>query len=283
MSKAIIADTACHIDVTLGKMSQSAKSEFLAYHLNTDVDLVVVYGDCATSIDAARATNGTMAHVEAGLRCGDMRMAEERYRKEIDHLADILYAPSLDAAQNLSDEGISEAQLVGNVMADSFYFAAVTGLRQDFGLVTMHRPENVDDASFMDRFLAALANVDCRFMFPKHPRVHLRWVPQNVEVIDPLPYRAMLVALCSCQFVITDSGGVQEEATLAHTPCLTMRPSTERPITITEGTNELSTPELLSKQIALIKSGNWKHGTVPALWDGRASERIACHLRSVLS
>jgi UDP-N-acetylglucosamine 2-epimerase (non-hydrolysing) len=297
MSKEIIEDTGCHIDLTLpqttssgGEVTRQARMDVLGGFLEMHKpDLVMVYGDCNTSLDAALAAESAkckFAHVEAGLRCRDYRMIEEHNRIEIDTRADILYVPSVDAVYNLAREGrcFSDIQFVGNVMADTYYWRMSQGYtvsgRRDFGLVTMHRPENVDDPVFMRRFVDVLGDLNYPIIFPKHPRVKLEsYVPYGVQVVEPMRYREFNAHLRACTFLITDSGGLQEEATITHTPCLTMRPSTERPVTITEGTNELSTIETLSEQVHLIRENRWKQGSIPVYWDGQASERIACHLR----
>ena len=295
MSKEIIEDTGCHINLTLDNGTRKDKKQSLRrlFKLH-QTDMVMVYGDCNTSLDAAQAaldTHTEFAHVEAGLRCGDMRMIEEYNRIQIDKYADILYVPSVDAVYNLAREGrcFEDIQFVGNVMADSYYWhmaqgCAVTG-RRNFGLVTMHRPENVDDPAFMDRFMEALAELQYPLIFPKHPRVMpLNLIPLNVEIVEPMRYRDFNAHIRACTFLITDSGGLQEEATLTHTPCLTMRPSTERPVTITEGTNELSTIETLREQVRLIRDNQWgvKPSSIPLYWDGKAAERIAAHLQRYL-
>lgn len=293
LSKDIIEDTGCHIDITLRTCSRQQKIvELEAFLQDASPDLVMVYGDCNTSLDAALAAHSQhikVAHVEAGLRCGDMRMIEERNRVAIDGLASIMYVPSVDAVYNLGKAGydLADIQFVGNVMADSYHWHmsnahVVTG-RRHFGLVTMHRPENVDDPKFMDRFMLALGNLYYPIVFPKHPRVKLQWVPNNVEIVEPMRYAEFNANLRACTFLITDSGGLQEEATLTHIPCLTMRPNTERPVTITEGTNELSTIESLKHQVDRIRARSWKQGSTPLYWDGKAAERIACHLNRWLA
>jgi UDP-N-acetylglucosamine 2-epimerase (non-hydrolysing) len=313
MSEQIIEDTGCHIDGVFhgpAHCRQAWVEQFLRSH---HADAVIVYGDCDTTAEAAKAvrnsTRAKLAHVEAGLRCGDLNMKEEANRILVDSISDILYAPSADAQYNLLLEGRSpfDIELVGNVMADSYRWACnkygihrpahiriTKGLmrevvcdhdeRQPYGLVTMHRPENVDNPEFLLRFMLALDNVRFPFVFPKHPRVTLPFIPSNVTVVDPMSYKDMLVHLNTAQFIVTDSGGLQEEATLAGVPCMTMRPSTERPITITEGTNELSTPETLVDQVLRARGcypkNRWKTGHIPTLWDGHTGERIAWHLEN---
>jgi len=294
MSKNIIEDTGCHIDMVLCGDDRSAKNESLAEALRVlRPDLVMVYGDCNTSLDAAMAAEDAkceFAHVEAGLRCGDDRMIEEYNRIKIDRFADILYVPSVDAVYNLAKEKVvfERIQFVGNVMVDTCHWAGCLNdlaiKRERFGLLTMHRPENVDNPLFMLKLMAKVGQLQYPVIFPKHPRVKLpSCVPSNVKVLGPASYKTFAKWLRQAQFLITDSGGLQEEATLAGTPCLTMRPSTERPVTITEGTNELSTPEMLMGQVLRILDGKWKKGSTPLYWDGKAAERIACHLHSYLS
>lgn len=297
MSAQIIEDTGCPIDTTFPSHTSSGKPTTPQMRLDVLTglfelhrpDLVMVYGDCNTAMEAATAAvaaRAKLAHVEAGLRCGDLRMREETNRVAIDVLADILYVPSIDAVYNLAKEGapFDRIQFVGNTMADSFWRLESDPYEQsgNFGVVTMHRPENVDNPVYMARFMNALAELDYPLLFAKHPRVQLPSVPTNVGLLSPLRYREFNHLLHTAKFVITDSGGVQEEATLEGLPCLTMRPSTERPITITEGTNELCTLDELKDKVARILKGEWKVGSVPLYWEGDASERIAWHLKSVL-
>lgn len=299
MSKDIIEDVGCHIDITFprktssgAEASREAKKDVLGGWLEMyQPDLVMVYGDCNVSYDAAMVSYDQkipFAHVEAGLRCGDHRMVEEYNRIQIDAKANILYVPSVDAVYNLACEGrhFKDIQFVGNVMVDSYEW--VWGDKpipkmERFGLLTMHRPENVDDRTFMLKLMTKVGQLQYPIIFPKHPRVNLPYTHSSVQVCEPARYTEFTKLLHQAQFVITDSGGVQEEATMSGTPCLTMRPSTERPVTITEGTNELSTPEMLMGQVLRILNGKWKKGSTPLYWDGKAAERIACHLQKYLS
>lgn len=296
MSKQIIEDTGCHIDIKLKGGPERRRARLFNVLELLHPDLVIVYGDCDTTAEGAavaRDLGVKIAHVEAGLRCGDTRMREERNRTFVDHISDWLYAPSADAEYNLLQEMCKPRQIemVGNVMADSYHWACSKydvhkTAGYGYGLVTMHRPENVDDFNFLSDFMISLQDLCYPILLPKHPRVTLPFVPRNVRVVDPVSYKDMLVHLNSARFIITDSGGLQEEATLAGIPCLTMRPSTERPITITEGTNELSSLHRLYDQVLRIRGGYpnnpWKTGSIPFLWDGKAGERIAAHLERTL-
>jgi UDP-N-acetylglucosamine 2-epimerase (non-hydrolysing) len=273
-------------------------------------DLVVVVGDVnatmATSVTAAKL-HIPVAHVEAGLRSRDMTMPEEINRLLTDSIADLLFTPSPDADANLRAEGVAPGRikLVGNIMIDSLVgsvekarslgtYAAFGLDPAGFGVVTLHRPANVDDADTLARILDVLVGMKIPLVFPVHPRTravmkqhdlstrcHL--VDSLVILADPLGYYEFMNLVVNSQVIVTDSGGLQEEATWLGIPCLTLRPNTERPITITEGTNELATVETLAAQAAAILAGNWKKGRVPELWDGATAPRIVAVIEEFLA
>lgn len=264
-------------------------------------DIVLVYGDVNSTVAAALvcAKIGVrVGHVEAGLRSFDRSMPEEINRLVTDQLADLLFTPSIDGDENLAREGVAKAKvfLVGNVMidtlirflpeADELFPALKAELGLDsFGLVTLHRPSNVDDESTFLPMLQVLDELSRRLplIFPVHPRTRQKWSAQleqchpNLRPIAPLGYLEFLALQKNAKVVITDSGGIQEETTYLGTPCLTLRENTERPITVTLGTNVLIGRdwELLRKQFHETLNGNRKHLARPPLWDGKASERIA--------
>jgi UDP-N-acetylglucosamine 2-epimerase (non-hydrolysing) len=271
-------------------------------------DVVVVTGDVnstlACALVAAKA-RVPLAHVEAGLRSRDRSMPEEINRIVTDRVSDYLFAPSEDAADNLWAEGFGPAHvhLVGNVMVDTLLAnadraaaaapAVLAGLGLEpggYGLVTLHRPANVDDPAVLGALLSALAEVsrDCPLVLPAHPRVAGRLaeagLPATVRVIPPAGYLEFIALEASARLVLTDSGGVQEETTVLGVPCLTLRDNTERPVTVTEGTNQLvgRDPERIVKAARAVLDapppapGQTQHR--PALWDGRASQRIAAAL-----
>lgn len=259
-------------------------------------DVVLVYGDVNSTVATALvcAKLGVrVGHVEAGLRSFDRGMPEEINRLVTDQLADLLFTPSEDGDANLRREGIASQKIfrVGNVMIDSLVKllpAARAQRRQDlperYALVTLHRPANVDDGDVLKGILQSLLEVsrEVTLIFPAHPRTRKRISDfglnaGQLQVIDPLPYIGFLALQSAAEFVITDSGGIQEETTYLGVPCLTLRENTERPITVSMGTNVLvgQDPEKLRREVSNILAGRQKKGTIPPLWDGNASERIA--------
>lgn len=272
----------------------------------TRPDAVVVVGDVnstmACAIVAAKA-GPLVAHVESGLRSRDWAMPEEVNRVVTDRVSDYLLAPSLDAVENLRAEGYREDQvhLVGNVMVDTLLsnvdramerpVLADLGLIQDsYGLVTLHRPATVDEPAMLSQVLQGLAGVAeiLPLVFPVHPRTRARLKGQEMSkglrLIEPVGYLDFIALEANARLVLTDSGGVQEESTVLGVPCLTLRDNTERPITITEGTNTLvgRDPEVIRRHAARALS----EGVTPRrpeLWDGRAGERVADVLLSAPS
>jgi UDP-N-acetylglucosamine 2-epimerase (non-hydrolysing) len=259
-------------------------------------DIVLVYGDVNSTVATALvcAKLGVrIGHVEAGLRSFDRTMPEEINRLVTDQLADMLFTPSMDGDGNLGREGIAPEKifLVGNVMIDSLVRllpmakkTRVDGLPERYALVTLHRPANVDDGARLKGILESLLGVnrEMAVVFPAHPRTRQRIVDfgldaGNLRLLDPVPYIEFLGLQSRAAVVITDSGGIQEETTYLGVPCLTMRENTERPITVTMGTNVLvgRDPEKLRVEFSRVLSGRAKKGSVPPLWDGHAGERIA--------
>jgi UDP-N-acetylglucosamine 2-epimerase (non-hydrolysing) len=271
-------------------------------------DLVVVFGDVNSTLACsitAKKLFIKVAHVEAGLRSFDMTMPEEINRKVTDSISDILFTPSKDGDENLIREGVERNQIhwVGNIMIDSlisilnkigsFYEDKVFqkyGLqRNHFVLVTLHRPSNVDDKDNLLRIMNYLNNLSLRIpvIFPVHPRTNkvingfdmCLNTNGTFKIIEPLRYKEFITLEKSPKFVLTDSGGIQEETTYLNVPCLTLRPNTERPITISQGTNELVSLGNIQENIELILSGNWKQGKLPELWDGKTAQRIVHTLK----
>jgi UDP-N-acetylglucosamine 2-epimerase (non-hydrolysing) len=264
-------------------------------------DVVLVYGDVNSTVAAALVCSKLgirIAHIEAGLRSFDRSMPEEINRLVTDQLSDMLFTPSVDGNENLAREGIQKEKvfLVGNVMIDTlirflpsadeiFPLLEAQLSLGSFGLVTLHRPSNVDDEA---TFLPMLETLDSLsetlpLIFPVHPRTRQKWSARleqcnrNLRVIAPLGYLEFLALQKNARVVITDSGGIQEETTYLGTPCLTLRENTERPITVTLGTNVLIGRdwELLRKHFhEALKGARKKVGCIP-LWDGNAAERIA--------
>src|SRR5208282_1504497 len=259
-------------------------------------DIVLVYGDVNSTVATALvcAKLGVrVGHVEAGLRSLDRTMPEELNRLVTDQLADLLFTPSEDCDENLRREGIPAEKifLVGNVMIDSLVRllpvalkSSAKGLPERYALVTLHRPANVDDSVRLKGILQSLLEVnrDLTVVFPVHPRTRRRiddfgLNAGQLRLLDPCPYVDFLGLQSRATVVITDSGGIQEETTYLGVPCLTVRENTERPITVSMGTNVLvgRDPEKLRTELARVLSGKAKKGTIPPLWDGCAGERIA--------
>jgi UDP-N-acetylglucosamine 2-epimerase (non-hydrolysing) len=263
-------------------------------------DHVVTVGDVNSTLACTlvAAKRGLpVAHVEAGLRSFDRTMPEEINRLVVDALATWLFTPSMDANDNLLAEGVDPTRihLVGNIMVDSLLAslekARSSPIRRSldiegrFGLVTLHRPALVDSPDALAGVVSALDDIasELPLVFPAHPRTRKRMEengiavdPQRVLLIDPLGYLDFLLLEAEASLVLTDSGGIQEETTILGVPCLTLRENTERPITITHGTNTLVglDPDAIRRAAERVLRGNARP-SAPPLWDGRTSERIA--------
>lgn len=295
---------AFHLGVGSGSHAEQTGGVMIAYEkvcTQARPDWIVVVGDVNST--AACAMVGTklwipVVHLEAGLRSRDRRMPEEINRLVTDAIADVLWTPSADANENLLAEGIPEAKidLIGNIMIDSFELLRDSIERSDsrdrlgldgadYALLTLHRPSNVDRADTLTAIVDALEAIaaDLRLVLVAHPRTmknlkkfdldrRLKGIA-NVDLLEPLPYIDFMKIVTGARLVITDSGGLQEETTYLGIPCLTMRENTERPITVTQGTNRLVTARDLPEQVSRILRGDWREGKVPPLWDGHAAER----------
>ncbi|MGZ4954850.1 MAG: non-hydrolyzing UDP-N-acetylglucosamine 2-epimerase [Methylobacter sp.] len=262
-------------------------------------DWVVVVGDVNSTLACTLvcAKLGIkVAHVEAGLRSFDRSMPEEVNRIVTDALADLLLTPSIDANENLLKEGIpdSKIKLVGNVMIDTLVAnleKAKTskvldrlGLaKKDFVYVTLHRPSNVDGQTELGMIMSELQRIaeETPVVFPMHPRTRkmceqfgISLDERRLRIVEPLGYHDSLCLTQAARFILTDSGGLQEESTYFKTPCLTLRPNTERPITITMGSNKLTNLNRLSFDVDEVFSRNVEIGHTPPLWDGQTSMRI---------
>jgi UDP-N-acetylglucosamine 2-epimerase (non-hydrolysing) len=267
-------------------------------------DLVLVVGDVNSTVAASLAAVKLgihVAHVEAGLRSFDRSMPEEINRVLTDTLADYLFVTEEDAIEHLLREGRPREAIhfVGNVMIDSLkYFLAQAqsstignelslkdGVNwRRFAVLTLHRPSNVDSPEKLTHLLQAIDSVakELPVIFPVHPRTQQRLTQAgiahhaNLRIIPPVGYLDFLCLLSKATLVLTDSGGIQEETTALGVPCLTLRENTERPITISQGTNLLvgTDPEKIVLAATEILAGNGKTGCIPALWDGQAAKRI---------
>lgn len=272
--------------------------------LTEQPDWVVVVGDVNSTLACALvcAKLGVrVAHVEAGLRSRDRRMPEEINRVVVDQIADLLLTPSADADDNLRAEGIpsKRIRLVGNVMIDALFAqverAKTSTVREELGLaavdyavVTLHRPSTVDTAATLSGVLDALAKISQKLpvIFPVHPRTQARLAAfgldkfdgSNLRLIEPLGYLDFLRLYSGARLVLTDSGGLQEETTALGIPCLTLRENTERPVTVTTGTNRVvgTDPEkIIAASKEALRTPRESHAhRVPPLWDGCAADRI---------
>ena len=272
-------------------------------------DVIVVVGDVnstlACSLVAAKLCL-PIAHVEAGLRSFDRTMPEEINRLLTDQVSELLFITSSEAEGNLLREGIAREKIhfVGNVMIDSLCLCREKAFKSNarmrlglegepYALLTLHRPSNVDDQATLQHVLQAVRNVSrrIRVVFSVHPRTsaqirHMGLTgaePDSNGMVftDPLGRIEFLNLLLGTSFVMTDSGGIQEETTFLQIPCLTLRDNTERPVTVSCGTNRLvsTDPDKILQGALEILSGEWKRGQIPDLWDGRAAERIVHILR----
>jgi UDP-N-acetylglucosamine 2-epimerase (non-hydrolysing) len=264
-------------------------------------DWVIVFGDVNSTLGCALVCSKMktrVAHVEAGLRSGDRTMPEEINRILTDHISDLLFTPSSDANDNLLREGVGldKIHFVGNVMIDTLAKLLPKALQRctlsslglkpkNYILVTLHRPANVDDPVTLKQILTALAKLSqsWQVIFPVHPRTRRRIEctdmacrSSKIRLIDPLGYLDFLALMNSASLVMTDSGGVQEETTYLGVRCLTLRPNTERPVTIESGTNRLSASNREAIIIAVqnIMHEDLKKCRLPDLWDGSAAKRI---------
>ncbi len=293
-------------DVNLGvgsgshaRQTADVMTAFEPVVLERDPDLVVLVGDVNSTLACALVAaklGVAVAHVEAGLRSRDWSMPEEINRVLVDRLSDLLFTPSRDADENLAAEGIetSRVHFVGNIMIDTLLSridaARERGAPERFGVageeyavVTLHRPSNVDRPETMREIFSALGELAGRrpVLFPMHPRT-LRNAESfgllgelgEVRVLEPVSYLDMLGLMDAAWQVLTDSGGMQEETTALGVPCLTLRSTTERPITISQGTNVLAPERTRGEILQKAASAADRRGRVPELWDGRTAGRI---------
>jgi len=270
-------------------------------------DLVLVVGDVtstmACAIVAKKQNNTKVAHVEAGIRSGDCSMPEEINRMVTDSITDYFFTTSKTAGDNLRQAGIADNRIffVGNTMIDTLLkqmprfqkpeiYTQLNLQEKEYIVMTLHRPANVDKEHKLKKLINKIIQSagTLPVIFPVHPRT-ARMLEQigiaapNFHVIDPLGYLEFNYLVKHAKAVITDSGGVTEETTVMGVPCMTVRDSTERPETITKGTNELlgTDPEAVLSAMKKLLEGRWKKGTIPELWDGKTAERIVRHLLSI--
>ena len=297
---------AFNLGIGSGSHAEQTAGVMIAYErlcMDKQPDWIIVVGDVNST--AACAIVGAklwipVVHLEAGLRSGDRRMPEEINRLVTDTIADVLWTPSADADENLRREGVSDdkIEMIGNIMIDSFELLRdkiersqcreeLGLLDRDYGLLTLHRPSNVDHVDKLSSIIDALEAIasDISLVLVAHPRTmknlerfdlkdRLTGI-EGVDLLAPLPYINFMNVMTGARLVITDSGGLQEETTYLDIPCLTMRENTERPVTVTQGTNKLITATDLPEQVQKILSGDWKKGCCPPLWDGKTANRAA--------
>ena len=314
-----------------GKQTGRVLIEFEKVLFREEPDLLIVVGDINSTLACALAAvklHIPVAHIESGLRSFDRRMPEEINRIVTDALSDYLFTPSQDADENLLKEGVSQEKihLVGDIMVDNLLFnlerAKKTNILEklnlkqsnsvekyepinDYSLLTLHRPSNVDNKESFTRIVQGLLQVSSKIpvIFPIHPRTqkqikilglesdfifypshHLRLedyysrcaFKRKIHCFDPVGYFDFLNLMANSKFVLTDSGGIQEETTVLDIPCITLRDTTERPITLTEGTNVLvgNDSKKILEEVLKILDGGRKKGSCPLLWDGHTAERI---------
>ncbi len=315
MSDAILEDLGIplpdhHLGIGSGSHAEQTGNVMIAYEklcTETRPDWIVVVGDVNSTAACAQVGAKLLIpviHLEAGLRSRDRRMPEEINRLITDVIADVLWTPSEDADENLLKEGVAsdKIELIGNIMIDSFEMlrdrieqarsAETLGVAPGgYALVTLHRPSNVDSRETLEPIVDALigAAAELPVVFVAHPRT-MKGLERfglkdkleahdNVLLQEPIPYARFMSLVTTAQVVITDSGGLQEETTYLGIPCLTLRENTERPVTVTLGTNELIDADSLSERLAIVVAGNWKTGARPPLWDGQTAARAVESLK----
>jgi UDP-N-acetylglucosamine 2-epimerase (non-hydrolysing) len=301
-----------HLGVGSGSHAEQTGRVMIAYEklaVEHRPDLVVVVGDVNSTVActlAAVKLGVKTAHLEAGLRSFDRTMPEEINRIVTDSIADILWTPSPDGDENLLQEGIAPEKIerVGNIMIDSLEMMRPRimaenafgkyGLEEGFyGVVTLHRPSNVDNPDILKKLCDALVRIatDIPLVFPVHPRTRKNLEAfglldgllkaRGMHLDEPVSYIPFMNLVFNCRLAITDSGGIQEETTYLGIPCLTLRPNTERPITVTAGTNRLCTPEDIETQ-AQKAVAHKPMSTPPLLWDGKTAGRVVESVKQFL-
>lgn len=320
-----------HLGVGSGTHAEQTAAVMVAYEKvlrESQPDMVVVVGDVnstiACTLAAAKVTydakrlaepgrpklpmsRPVIAHLEAGLRSFDRTMPEEVNRLATDVLADLLWTPSPDADENLRREGATEDKIVrvGNIMIDSLemmrkqieaeaYFVELGVKPKHYGVVTLHRPSNVDNAENLRALCALLQDVSNKIeiVFPVHPRTRKNLeqaglydtLRENraIHLLEPANYVRFMNLVFNCRFVLTDSGGVQEETTYLGVPCFTMRANTERPITVSQGTNQLCNLDNVKARIDAVLGATTSKRQVPDLWDGKTALRVVASIKEHL-
>jgi UDP-N-acetylglucosamine 2-epimerase (non-hydrolysing) len=301
-----------HVNLEVGSGTQAEQTAaiLIGYEkllLAEKSNLCLVVGDVTSTMACAIAAQKLcvpVAHVEAGIRSGDWTMPEEINRMVTDSITNYFFTTSEVANDNLRRSGVSNDRIffVGNTMIDTLlanqsrfnkpeFFDSLQLKPREYFVVTLHRPANVDKGDSFSRLLSAISSGarNMPVVFPVHPRTaktlrELGEVPANIHMVDPQPYLEFNYLVQHAKAVITDSGGVTEETTVMGVPCMTLRNSTERPETVTMGTNELLgiDPAALAPAFEKLFAGQWKKGSIPPLWDGKTGERIVVQLEQLL-
>lgn len=300
-----------HLEVGSGSHAEQTGRVMIEYEkvaIAEKPDWIVVVGDVNSTVACAMVGAKLwipVVHLEAGLRSRDRRMPEEINRLATDAIADVLWTPSRDADANLLAEGVDPGRIecIGNIMIDSYEMMrgvieqddtsqALGVAGSDYGVVTLHRPANVDVAAKLEELCDALLGVAQRIplVFVVHPRTRKKIGEFNLEgrlassgrirLVEPLGYIQFMNLVSGARLAITDSGGIQEETTYLGIPCMTLRENTERPVTVTEGSNRLVSATSLAGVVDEALRTHGRRGRRPDLWDGRAAQRAASSLRS---
>ena len=300
-----------HVNLGVGSGSHATQTANILVRFEEELmenpaDYVLVVGDVNSTMACAivaKKLHTKVIHVEAGLRSYDLKMPEEINRMATDALTDIFYTTSAEAGYNLVQQGIEKDHIamVGNTMIDSLVgnlerleepslYKELNLRPQSFYTMTLHRPANVDEEQKLKYLLDLIdeKSGDKPIIFPVHPRTEqilerLNFKGKNIHLTPPLRYLEFMFLVKNSFAVITDSGGIQEETTYLGIPCMTLRENTERPETVTMGTNVICgfDADLIKSYFAQLNNGSWKNGAVPPLWDGKASQRIVAHLLSL--
>lgn len=275
--------------------------------IDNPTDLVLVVGDVTSTMACsivAKKLNVKVAHVEAGIRSFDLTMPEEINRMVTDSITDYFFTTTEWASQNLIKSGVSQEKIffVGNVMIDTLlanrskfkqpdFWENLNLVEKKYLVLTLHRPANVDGADNLKELMHEItSNVnDLPIIFPMHPRTakvykEIGITAANLFIVDPLGYHEFNYLVERAMGVVTDSGGITEETTVMGVPCITLRDNTERPETVTVGTNELigTNPKAIRPELEKLFNGKWKKGSIPELWDGNAAERIVNVLQEIV-
>lgn len=298
-----------NLNVQSGTQAEQTAAIMIGFEkvlVENPTDLVMVVGDVTSTMACtivAKKAGIKVAHVEAGIRSGDLSMPEEINRIVTDSLTDYFFTTTTLASETLQELGVVKSQIyfVGNVMIDTLLkndsrlqqpelWTKLQLEAKNYMVMTLHRPSNVDEEAQLKALITQLAELgkDYPIIFPVHPRtkkllegLHLNF--KNLHYVAPLGYLEFNYLVKNAFAVLTDSGGITEETTVMHVPCITLRSSTERPETCTIGTNVLvgNDPEKIAKAFEKLLSGDWKKGGIPELWDGHAAKRIINHLLDI--